>query len=166
MSFSGDKLLGGPQAGILAGKPEIVSRLRRNPMFRALRVDKTIYQILEATLQNLLLERWDNVPALRMIRIEAGQIRARAENLVKSLHGVAATVIEGESVIGGGSTPEQSLPTYLIAIECEQVATLERRLRCGDPPVVARIEEDRLLLDLRTVLPEEEPLLVKALNQR
>jgi L-seryl-tRNA(Ser) seleniumtransferase len=163
VSFSGDKLLGGPQAGILVGKPELVSRLRRNPMFRALRLDKTIYQILEVTLRNLLLERWDQVPALRMIRLDAEEVRARADVLTRSLDGLAATVIEGSSVIGGGSTPEQSLPTYLIAIECDDVVALERRLRGGDPPVVARIEDQRLLLDLRTVLPEEEPLLVKAL---
>jgi L-seryl-tRNA(Ser) seleniumtransferase len=163
VSFSGDKLLGGPQAGILAGKPDLVNRLRRNPMFRALRLDKTIYQILEATLRNLLLERWDKIPALRMIRLDAAQIRARAEVVARSLDGVAAKVIEGSSVIGGGSTPEQALSTYLIAIECDDVVLLERRLRNGDPPVVARIEDQRLLLDLRTVLPEEEPLLVKAL---
>jgi L-seryl-tRNA(Ser) seleniumtransferase len=163
VSFSGDKLLGGPQAGILAGKPELVSRLRRNAMFRALRLDKTIYQILEVTLRNLLLERWDQIPALRMIRLGAGEIRARADALTRSLDGLRATVIEGSSVIGGGSTPEQSLPTYLIAIECADVVALERRLRGGDPPVVARIEDQRLLLDLRTVLPEEEPLLAKAL---
>ena len=163
VSFSGDKLLGGPQAGILAGKPEIVTRLRRNPMFRVLRVDKAICQILEGTLRDLLLERWDQVPALRMIRMEAGQIRARAEALMPLLEGVQARIVEGASVIGGGSTPEQALPTYLIAIECEQAQTLERKLREGDPPVVARIENDRILLDLRTVAPEEEPLLVKAI---
>jgi L-seryl-tRNA(Ser) seleniumtransferase len=163
VSFSGDKLLGGPQAGILAGKPEIVSRLRRNPMFRALRVDKTIYQILETTLRNLLLERWEKIPALGMIRSSAAQIRARAEGILPLLAGMPAKIVEGESVIGGGSTPEQALPTYLISIECEQVTAVERRLREGDPPVVARIEEDRLLIDLRTVRAEEEPPLVKAL---
>jgi L-seryl-tRNA(Ser) seleniumtransferase len=164
VSFSGDKLLCGPQAGILAGKPEIVTRLRRNPMFRALRVDKTISQILEVTLRNLLLDRWERVPALRMIRMDSVQIRARAEALMPLLAGMPAQVVEGCSVIGGGSTPEQALPTYLIAVECEQVTALARRLREGDPAVVARIENERLLLDLRTVLPEEEPLLVKALE--
>jgi L-seryl-tRNA(Ser) seleniumtransferase len=126
-------------------------------------LDKTIYQILEVTLRNVLLEKWDQVPALRMIRLGAGEIRARADALMRSLDGLAATVIEGSSVIGGGSTPEQELPTYLIAIECDDVVGLERRLRGGDPPVVSRIEDQRLLLDLRTVLPEEEPLLAKAL---
>src|SRR6185369_4394806 len=102
VSFSGDKLLGGPQAGILAGKLEIVQRLRRNPMFRALRVDKTICQILEGTLRNVLLEKWDQVPALRMIRMDAGQILARAEALLPLLTGTPARIVEGFSVIGGG----------------------------------------------------------------
>jgi L-seryl-tRNA(Ser) seleniumtransferase len=163
VSFSGDKLLGGPQTGILAGKPEIVSRLRRNPMFRALRLDKTIYQILESVLRNLLLEKWDEIPALRMIRLDAGQIRARAERVAGLLAGLPVEVMEGRSVIGGGSTPEQSLPTCLIAIKFEHVTAVERRLRRGDPPVIARIEDDRLLLDLRTVLPEEEQILVERL---
>ena len=162
VSFSGDKLLGGPQAGILAGNPELVSRLRRNPMFRALRLDKTIYQILEDTLRSLLLQQWDRIPALRMIRLGAEEIRARAEALARSLDGLTAEVIEGVSVIGGGSTPEQGLPTYLIAVACDDVVALERRLRGSDPPVVARIEDQRLLLDLRTVFPEQEPLLVQA----
>jgi L-seryl-tRNA(Ser) seleniumtransferase len=163
VSFSGDKLLGGPQAGILAGKPEIVMRLRRNPMFRALRLDKTIYQILAGTLRHVLLERWDQIPALRMIRLTAAEIRERSEVLATSLQGVEASVIAGSSLIGGGSTPEQALPTYLIAIDCEDVVALERRLRGGDPPVIARIEDQRLLLDLRTVFPEEEPALVTAI---
>ncbi len=90
VSFSGDKLLGGPQAGILAGKPEIIARLRRNPMFRALRLDKMIYQTLEDTLRNLLLERWDEVPALRMIRLSAAAIRGRAEKLLDRLRGLHA----------------------------------------------------------------------------
>jgi L-seryl-tRNA(Ser) seleniumtransferase len=164
VSFSGDKLLGGPQAGILAGNPELVNRLRRNPMFRALRVDKTIYQILEVALRNLALERWDRIPAVRMIRLDAARIRERAEKLAQSLEGVAAQVIEGSSVIGGGSTPEQVLPTYLIAIECKHLDSVEQRLRAGDPPVVARIEDGRLLLDLRTVFPEEEAQLAKAVS--
>jgi L-seryl-tRNA(Ser) seleniumtransferase len=163
VSFSGDKLLGGPQAGILAGKPEIVARLRRNPLYRALRLDKVICQAIESTLRNLLLERWDRVPALAMIRQTASEIRARAERLVARTPGLRAEVAPGSSVIGGGATPEQAIPTWLIAIECPDLAAAESRLRAGDPPVVARVENDRLLLDLRTVLPEEEEELVAAL---
>jgi L-seryl-tRNA(Ser) seleniumtransferase len=164
VSCSGDKLLGGPQAGILAGKAEIVARLRRNPMFRALRLDKTIYQVLEGTLRRLLLEQWDDVPALRMIRHSAAAIRERAERLALSLAGVKAEIVPGESVIGGGATPEQSIPTWLIAIECGEVGAVQRKLRGGDPPVIARVEDERLLLDLRTVLPEEESELAAALQ--
>lgn len=164
VSFSGDKLLGGPQAGILAGKPEIVARLRRNPMFRALRLDKTIYQVLEATLRHLLLEQWDEVPALRMIRQSAAQIRARSERLLVSLSGLQAELTPGESVTGGGATPEQFIPTWLIAIECPDEGAAQRKLRGNDPPVIARVEGKRLLLDLRTVLQEEEAELAAALH--
>jgi L-seryl-tRNA(Ser) seleniumtransferase len=155
VSFSGDKLLGGPQAGILAGKPDIVGRLRRNPLFRALRLDKTIYQALEHTLRAILLERWERIPALAMIRQTADQIRARAEALVASAPDLDAAILEGRSVIGGGATPEQSIPTWLIALEGD-ANRVERTLRGGDPPVIARIEDDRVVLDLRTVFPEEE----------
>ncbi|MFN7995273.1 MAG: L-seryl-tRNA(Sec) selenium transferase [Bryobacteraceae bacterium] len=164
VSFSGDKLLGGPQAGILAGKPEIVARLRRNPMFRALRLDKMIYQALEATLRNLLLERWDEIPALRMLRLSDSVIRDRAERLLDRIAATHAAIVPGESVIGGGATPEQSLPTYLIAIECSDETAALRRLRANNPPVIARIEEKRVLIDLRTVLPEEEGELAAALQ--
>jgi L-seryl-tRNA(Ser) seleniumtransferase len=163
VSFSGDKLLGGPQAGLLAGKPEIVMRLRRNPMFRALRLDKMIYQALESTLRNLLLERWDRIPALAMLRQTADEVRARAAALLPRMS-LRAELRPGESVIGGGATPEQSIPTWLIAIECPDVVEMERRLRRSEPPVIARIEKEQLVLDLRTVFPGEEGELVQALN--
>jgi L-seryl-tRNA(Ser) seleniumtransferase len=164
VSFSGDKLLGGPQAGILAGKPEIVGRLRRNPMFRALRLDKMIYQALETTLRHILLEQWECVPALRMIRQSAAEIRERAERLLDGLPALKARLIAGESVIGGGATPEQSIATWLIAIECADEEAAQKRLRANDPPVIARVEGERLLIDLRTVLPEEEAELAAALQ--
>ena len=163
VSFSGDKLLGGPQAGILAGDANIVQRLRRNPMFRALRLDKLILGALEATLRHTLLEQWDRIPALRMIALQAEKIRERATALASHLPGLAAEVIEGRSVLGGGSTPEQSIPTWLIAIAAPGLAAVERRLRRHDPPVIARIENDRLLIDLRTVDAAEEPELAAAL---
>lgn len=164
VSFSGDKLLGGPQAGILAGRPDLVMRLRRNPMFRALRIDKLICHALEITLRRLLLERWDEVPALGMIRLSAAEIGERARRLLPELGG-GVDILDGVSVIGGGSTPGQSLPTRLIAFAGPGLAAMERRLREADPPVIARLERDRLLVDLRTVLPEQEPALVRALNQ-
>jgi L-seryl-tRNA(Ser) seleniumtransferase len=164
VSFSTDKLLGGPQSGILAGKPDLVARLRRNPMFRALRLDKLMVQALETTLRHIVLERYDAVPALRMLRQSAGEIRSRAERLIPQIPN--STIIQGESVIGGGSTPDQSVPTWLISIEAKNVVQLEKDLRSGQPAVVARIENDRLLLDLRTVLVEEEAGLLAALQAR
>jgi len=165
VSFSGDKLLGGPQAGILAGRHELVARLRRNPLFRALRLDKVICQLLETTLRDLLLEHWDRVPALAMLRQPAERIRERALALVKRVPGLRADVIAGQSVIGGGATPEQSIPTWLIAVECTDVVEAERKLRASDPPVVARIEDERLVLDLRTVFFWEEDSVAAALNE-
>ncbi|MFB3829361.1 MAG: L-seryl-tRNA(Sec) selenium transferase [Bryobacteraceae bacterium] len=164
ISFSGDKLLGGPQAGILAGRAELVARLRRNPMFRALRLDKLIYQALEGTLRNILLERWDEVPALRMIRESAESVRARAARVLERVPELGARIVEGQSVIGGGSTPEQSIPTYLIRLEGRSANQAERLLRAQQPPVIARIEEDALVLDLRTVFPEEEAAVAAALQ--
>jgi L-seryl-tRNA(Ser) seleniumtransferase len=162
VSFSGDKLLGGPQAGILAGRAELVARLRRNPMYRALRLDKLILQALETTLRHLLLECWDAVPALAMVRRTAAEIRARAERLAGDVPG--AELVEGRSVVGGGSTPDQELPTWLIALRPRDAIEADRRLRSHEPPVIARIEEDRLLIDLRTVFAEEEGALVAALR--
>jgi len=163
VSFSGDKLLGGPQAGILAGKTEIVARLRRNPMFRALRLDKMVYQALENSLRSLLFERWDEVPALAMIRQSAATIRGRAAAFLERA-GVHGQLADGSSVIGGGATPEQSVPTCLIVLDWPNVADIERRLRAGQPPVVARVEDQKLVLDLRTVLPAEEDELAAALR--
>lgn len=160
VSFSGDKLLGGPQAGILAGRGELVQRLRRNPVFRALRLDKLALAALEETLRNVLFERWEAIPALRMIRLGEAEIKLRAERFAGLCGG---EVIPGESLAGGGSTPEQPLPTWLVAVPGD-AARMEARLREGEPPVIARIQKDRLVLDLRTVGPEEEEALARALE--
>jgi L-seryl-tRNA(Ser) seleniumtransferase len=129
-------------------------------MFRALRLDKLIYQALETTLRNLLLEHWDQIPALRMISQSSAELRARAERMTGWMDGIRATVVEGSSLIGGGSTPERPLQSWLIAVQCDDVVQAEERCRLSDPPVVARIEDGKLLFDLRTVFPwEEEDLL-------
>ena len=163
VSFSGDKLLGGPQAGILVGEAPLIARLRRNPLFRALRLDKLIYQALEVTLRNLLLERWEQVPALAMIAQSSENLRARAEAFLRRLDG-RGELREGRSVVGGGSTPDQSLPAWLIALECKNVVEAERRCRAANPPVVGRIEDGTLLFDLRTVFPWEEEELLSVLG--
>jgi L-seryl-tRNA(Ser) seleniumtransferase len=160
VSFSGDKLLGGPQAGIVTGDPVLVARLRRNPMFRALRLDKLVYQSLETTLRHLLFERFDRIPALRMIALTPERLRERATSLAEKVGG---TVLEGESVIGGGSTPAQSIPTWLTVVARANVITSESKLRLAEPPVIARIQNDRLVFDLRTVFESEEPALVRAI---
>jgi L-seryl-tRNA(Ser) seleniumtransferase len=165
VSFSGDKLLGGPQSGILAGDRRLVERLRRNPMFRALRLDKLIYQALETTLRNLVLERWDQIPALRMISASSEELLARAEQFAGLLGDLRWNLVEGGSLIGGGATPQQPLPAWLIAIDCQDVADAERRCRLSDPPVIARIEDGRLLVDLRTVQPGEEDELGRAVRE-
>lgn len=176
VSFSGDKLLGGPQAGIIAGKQKLVERIRRNPLFRALRVDKLTIAALEATLGACRRAAWDDVPALRMIRVPQEEIARRASAFMENLRGdlPPGTILEsfaGFSVIGGGSTPDQKLPTTLIAVHsrCYSASEIEQRLRNplalrGElASVIARIERKTLVLDLRTVFEEEEPALAAAL---
>jgi L-seryl-tRNA(Ser) seleniumtransferase len=175
VTYSGDKLLGGPQAGILSGRAELVARIRANPLFRALRVDKLTYAALEATLLAYLRPDHDSIPALRMMRLPAGEIRKRAEavaaRLAASARRLRVEVREGESVIGGGSTPGARLPTWLLAATAEGLSAdeLAARLRNADPPVIARVEEGRVLLDLRTVFPQQdaavETALIESLNQ-
>lgn len=160
VSFSGDKLLGGPQAGLLAGRDDLIARLRRDPMYRALRLDKLVLAALERALRATLLDEWNDLPALRMIRLTPDDIRPRADRLAAL---VGAVVIAGESVIGGGSTPEQKLPTWLVALPGDAMKW-EERLRQGEPPVIARIDQDRLVLDLRTAGPEEDAELARALQ--
>ena len=133
-------------------------------MFRALRVDKLTYAALERTLRLVLLERFEEIPTLRMIRLPASAVRLRAERLMAAVPGLAAELKSGTSVIGGGSTPQQSIPTYLITLSGQKAADLERALRRNSPPVISRIEDDRVVLDLRTVEPAEEPELERALQ--
>ena len=171
VSFSGDKLLGGPQAGIIAGQKEAIERIRRNPLFRALRVDKLTIAALEITLKAYQRGALDEIPTLRMIRLSADEIAARAAHFVERLRpllpkDVAIELHEGSFVIGGGSTPDQHLPTRLISIVSgrHSATALEERLRKPeqDLPVIARIEEGRVVLDLRTVFPDEESSLISA----
>ena len=172
--FSGDKLLGGPQAGIIAGKKEIIARVRRYPLFRALRVDKLTIAALEATLGAYLRAAWSEIPAMRMIRMTTQELKRRAENFIRELRPelpldeVEIEIADGASLAGGGSTPSQSLPTRIIRIASARYSAtkLEQRLRRAPAgaSVIARVEDDRLILDLRTVFSEQEPLLIKTLS--
>jgi L-seryl-tRNA(Ser) seleniumtransferase len=173
VTFSGDKLLGGPQAGIIAGKKDLITRVRRHPLFRALRVDKLTIAALEATLGAYLRAAWEEIPVMRMIRMTPQELKRRADNFIRELRPelpleeVEIEVVDGASLAGGGSTPTQSLPSKVIRIASVRysAAKLEQRLRRAPTgiSVIARVEEDRLILDLRTVFPEQEPLLVKTL---
>ena len=163
VSASGDKLLGGPQAGIIVGRGDLIARLKRHPLTRALRVDKTTLAGLQATLLHYLKgEAGKKIPVWRMIATPLEALQERAEAWAERLReaGIAASVVDGRSAVGGGSLPGETLPTKLVAIEADSPDELARRLRLGDPPVIGRIEGDRLLLDPRTVLEgEDEPLL-------
>jgi L-seryl-tRNA(Ser) seleniumtransferase len=166
--FSGDKLLGGPQAGILVGKAQLISRIKRHPLARALRADKFCYAALTATLQSYLkgdAER--EIPIWHMISATPQEIQWRAEDWQKKLG--TGEVIAAQSTIGGGSLPEESLATYVLSIRGKGITRLLNQLRMCKPPIVARIENERLILDPRTVLSWQEDSLIselkKALNE-
>jgi L-seryl-tRNA(Ser) seleniumtransferase len=163
-SFSCDKLLGGPQSGIIAGDSDLVQRIRRNPMYRALRCDKLAIEALSATLRKLLAEEWESIPTLRMIFAPAEEIRFRAERVAARLSPLSARVKAGESAIGGGSTPDLTLPTWVVAIAAPNANSFECRLRRAPVPVIARIEHDDVVFDLRTVAHREEEDLIAAIQ--
>ncbi|MGQ9683212.1 MAG: L-seryl-tRNA(Sec) selenium transferase [Anaerolineae bacterium] len=168
VTFSGDKLLGGPQAGLIAGRAELVGKLRRHPLTRALRVDKLTLAALGATLSSYLTGRATaELPVWQMISMPAEAIERRARRLVRRLRamGAQAEVIPGRSTVGGGSLPGETLPTYLVALRVPSPGALAHHLRTSEPAVVGRIEGERLLLDLRTVLPGQEPVLCAALER-
>jgi L-seryl-tRNA(Ser) seleniumtransferase len=170
VTYSGDKLLGGPQAGLISGRADLVARMRSNSLFRALRVDKLTYAALEATLLAYVKRDHDAVPVLRMMRLSKDEIARRAETIVSSvasaqLKRLKLELLDGESVIGGGAAPSAVLPTRLIALTHVDLSAdeLSARLRASTPPVIARVEEGRILLDLRTVFPEQDANLATAL---
>ena len=170
--FSGDKLLGGPQAGIIAGRRAILESIAKHPLMRAVRIDKLTLAALEATLRQHrdgLAER--EIPVWRAIATPLAAIQARADAWVARLieQGLSASVVAGESTVGGGSLPGETLPTALCAVVCApghgttvEAGELARRLRGGEPAVVGRVSRDHLLFDPRTVLPEEDDELVRA----
>jgi L-seryl-tRNA(Ser) seleniumtransferase len=169
VSYSGDKLLGGPQAGLLSGRGDLIARMRANSLFRALRVDKLTYAALEATLLAYVKRDHDAIPTLRMMRLTQLEIGKRAEALAAKVttSKMTAEIIAGESVIGGGAAPSSVLPTRLVALSCAGLSAdeLAVRLRVADTPVIARVEEGRVLLDLRSVFPEQDEFIAVALLQ-
>jgi L-seryl-tRNA(Ser) seleniumtransferase len=170
VAFSGDKLLGGPQAGLVAGKGPRIGALRRNPLYRALRVDKLTLAALDVVLTDhqsgLAAQR---VPVLRMAALSIHEVRVRADAFARALReaspGLDVAVSDGASAIGGGAAPALELPTALVTIGHWNLGPdrLAAALRAGEPPVIVRVAEGRVVVDLRTVLTDEEPLLLKAL---
>jgi L-seryl-tRNA(Ser) seleniumtransferase len=169
ITFSGDKLLGGPQAGIIAGRKEFVDRLRKHPLYRALRVDKIAYTGLEATLDSYSRgTAMEDIPVLRMLSLTRQQVAGRVEQLIERLgniNNITLEMIDGLSAIGGGAAPSVALETKLLGVShrSKSVRELEAKLRQSQPPVIARIVDDRLMIDLRTVADEDESQLLEAL---
>lgn len=169
VTYSGDKLVGGPQAGMLSGRRDLITRIRSNPLFRALRVDKLTYAALQATLLAYVRQDHDAIPALRMLRLSAEAIERRAEAVKQKLQNairLSVEIVDGRSVVGGGAAPAATLSTRLLAVTCEGLSAdeLAARLRAWEPPIVARVEEGRVLLDLRTVFAEQDELVERALT--
>lgn len=173
VTYSGDKLLGGPQAGIISGRADLVARMRSNSLFRALRVDKFTYAALEATLLAYVKHDHEAIPALCMMRLSKDEIVSRAEQLISRINHAAKNsakleleLIDGDSVIGGGAAPSAVLPTKLVAITHGNLSAdeLSSRLREADPPVIARVEEGRVLIDLRTVFPEQDATVASVIS--
>ena len=168
--FSGDKLLGGPQAGIIAGGKEWIKKIEKDPLMRAFRLDKTTLAALEATLRLYLNESraLQEVPVLKMSSIPLDTLRDRAQALAERLQsapGVEAAAREDAAYVGGGSLPDQAMPTWVIEVEADGVneEELARRLRTGQPAVMGRLQGGKLLLDVRTIFVEQESALVKAI---
>ncbi|MFZ0792598.1 MAG: L-seryl-tRNA(Sec) selenium transferase [Candidatus Korobacteraceae bacterium] len=170
VTYSGDKLLGGPQAGLISGDRELVAQIRSNPLFRALRVDKTFYAALEATLLAYLREDYDSIPALRMLRMSKDELQHRAEHIARQLRisapGLEIEVVESRSVLGGGAAPGSTLASRALAVRYGKLSSDEmlRRLRQWEMPIIARVEDERVLLDLRTVEPAQDAVIVAALE--
>jgi L-seryl-tRNA(Ser) seleniumtransferase len=163
--FSGDKLLGGPQAGVLAGRRELIEACRRNPIARAVRADKLTLAAMEATALAHARGRTDEIPVRRMIGTSIEELRTRAERIVRALPEGRAVIEPGESVTGGGSLPGHVIETVVLAVSDPRPDALAAALRSHDPPVIARVEGGRLMLDLRTVTEDDDPILVQALGR-
>jgi len=171
VSFSGDKLLGATQAGLIVGRREIVDRLRKHSLYRALRADKLCLAALEATLDAHRRGALEEIPALQMLALPPEVIENRAGRFIEqigeaNIFGLTASIVPGNSAIGGGSGPNVHPPTSLVALKHAELRAdeIERRLRTSAVPVISRIADDLVLLDLRTVNTAEEPTLIAALQ--
>jgi L-seryl-tRNA(Ser) seleniumtransferase len=161
--FSGDKLLGGPQAGIIIGKADLIAKIRKHPLARAVRADKTCLAGLTATLLHYLKDEAEReIPIWKMMSLTLKQLKAQAERWAEELD--QGEVVRGESTVGGGSLPGESLPTFLLALNVESPDKFLKKLRQQNPAIIARTENDQVLIDPRTVLPDEEGALLVGLK--
>ena len=161
--FSGDKLLGGPQAGIIIGKADLIAKIKKHPLARAVRADKACLAGLSATLLHYLKDEAEReVPIVKMMSLTLKQVKGRAEAWTAELG--QGQVVEGESTVGGGSLPGESMPTFLLSLQVKSAEKFLRALRKNNPPIIARTENDKVLLDPRTVLPEQEGALLVGLK--
>jgi L-seryl-tRNA(Ser) seleniumtransferase len=174
ITISGDKLLGGPQAGIILGKTHFLDLFKANPLTRALRVDKLTLAALESTLLLYLDEKraMEEIPTLRMLSLDTRKLKRRGKRLLKRLsempnERITFSLREDVSQVGGGALPLQELPTFVVAIKPLDVSvnSFEESLRKGDPPVISRISKEELILDMRTVFDEEIPLLATGIEK-
>ena len=161
--FSGDKLLGGPQAGIIAGRRELVDKIRKHPLARAVRADKACLAGVTATLMHYLKDEAEReIPILKMMSLSLKQVKGRASAWVLELG--QGEIVEGESTVGGGSLPGESFKTFLLSLVVKSPDKFLKKLRKQNPPIIARTENDKVLLDPRTVLPEQEGALIVGLK--
>jgi L-seryl-tRNA(Ser) seleniumtransferase len=161
--FSGDKLLGGPQAGIILGRKDLIDRIKKHPLARAVRADKTCLAGITATLMHYLKDEAEReIPVVRMMSLTPQQVKVRAEAWREALG--QGEVTESESTVGGGSLPEESMPTFVLALSVKSPDKFMKRLREADPPVIARMENDRVLLDPRTVFEEQDATIISTLR--
>jgi L-seryl-tRNA(Ser) seleniumtransferase len=161
--FSGDKLLGGPQTGVIVGRADLVGKLKKHSLARALRADKLCLAALNATLLHYVKDEAERqIPVWRMIAANLDELRARAQSWVEQLG--FGDVIRGESTVGGGSLPGETMPTWLLALDSPSSNRTLARLRQRQPPVIARVQDERVVLDPRTVLPEQDSLLLENLK--
>ncbi len=171
VSFSGDKLLGGPQAGMIAGKKNLIDQLKKHQLARVLRVDKFTLAALEATLKQHLFNETDSIPAIRDITKDEHEIKSRAESFEEKLQlntsSYVTEIVQGTSQVGGGTMPAVELPTYILSIASSSfsVNELEKRLRTHTSPVITRINGDRILMDFRTVTESEEDVILDTLME-
>jgi L-seryl-tRNA(Ser) seleniumtransferase len=161
--FSGDKLLGGPQAGIIVGRKDLIEKIKKHPLARAVRADKTCLAGISATLLHYLKDEAERkIPILQMMSLTPKQVKGRVEAWINELG--LGKVLEGESTVGGGSLPGESFPTYLLSLTVESPDRFLKQLRAQNPPIIARTTNDKVLLDPRTVLPEQEAVLLVGLK--